>query len=122
MERTIPKVPSEYCPDNWVLLEIKPQGGDVYYKVFGCWQGSYLEGDSWRINSGCESVKEDDNYYFFYGFSGSCYVCPKGKHNISPYCSGVLAQILQNEFVKVVPEGDIKSALEASGLLVDNKE
>jgi hypothetical protein len=109
---------AEYTPDSWVLLEINPNG-QIYHKIFGCWRGGYLEGDNWRCNSGIASVKEDANYYFFYGYSGSCYACPKGSHNISPYCSGVLSQMLESGFVKVIPEGDIESVLAASGLLIN---
>ena len=57
-----------YKPDTWVMLEIT-DGKDTFYKIFGGWSGGYLDGDSWRMNSGVETVTEDDDYYYFKGAS-----------------------------------------------------
>ena len=53
---------SDYRPDNWVVIKFTQQvkSGNtgygrtekVFYKVLGGWSGGYLDGDSWRMNSG----------------------------------------------------------------------
>jgi hypothetical protein len=69
---------SDYTPDNWVVLKIKPgKGAYPFYKVLAGWSGGYLYGDAWRINSGVTRVEQDSDYYEFYGSSGSCYRCHK---------------------------------------------
>ena len=53
-----------YTPDGWMIVKIT--GTNPHYRVFGSWRGGYLSGDSWRMNSGIISVKEDgENYYVF---------------------------------------------------------
>ena len=80
---------SEYRPDNWVLVKIT--GTDPHYRVFGSWRGGYAEGDSWRLNSGVTRVEEDENYFYFYGYTGSCYVCGKNSYGyLGSYNSGVI--------------------------------
>ena len=70
---------SEYTPDNWVMVKCECIEGD-YYKIVGGWSGGYLDGDSWRINSGVTSVEETENSYHFYGSSGSVYICGKDSN------------------------------------------
>ena len=67
MERNITE-----SPDKWVMIKIT-SGDKTYYKIFATWFGGYLDGDSWKINSGISSIDEDDDFYYFNGFSGSCY-------------------------------------------------
>jgi len=77
---------SEYRPDNWVIVQIK--GDDPHYRVLGGWSGGYTTGDSWRMNSGIVRVDEDEDHYYFFGSSGSCYNCSKDSNtmrmNIAP--------------------------------------
>ena len=57
---------ADYTPDNWVVLKItntKRSGNTGYgrteqvlYKVLAGWGGGYLDGDSWRMNSGINLV------------------------------------------------------------------
>ena len=78
---------SLYEPEEWVLVQIAEDS----VKVFGSWRGGYVSGDNWRMNSGIENVKEEDDYYLFEGYSGSVYVCWKKNYGIrSPYNLGVL--------------------------------
>ena len=74
---------SLYNPDRWVLIKIG--GINPHYRVFGCWSGGYLDGDSWRMNSGIVRVEEDEENYRFYGSSGSCYVCGKYGYGYTFY-------------------------------------
>ena len=49
-----------YTPDNWVVLKLKPgKGAHPIYKVLAGWSGGYLDGDSWRMNSGISKVTEN---------------------------------------------------------------
>lgn len=59
-----------YNPDNWVIIEFPD-----HYKVLAGWSGGYLDGDSWRMNSGITHHTFDGDYWHFYGSSGSCYKC-----------------------------------------------
>lgn len=70
-----------YIPDNWVVLRIEFEG-NVTYKVLAGWSGGYTTGDSWKLNSGITHVTEDENFYYFYGHSGSCYQCHKEYYEL----------------------------------------
>lgn len=77
---------NENKPDQWSIIKI-----DDIYKVFGSWSGGYLDGDSWRLNSGIDRIEEDGDYWLFYGYSGSCYRCHKRTYGISsPYNGAIL--------------------------------
>lgn len=65
-------------PDNWVILKLP----NNVYKVFATWIGGYLYGDSWKLNSGIHKVEQDENFYYFIGYSGSCYKCNKKSYGI----------------------------------------
>lgn len=86
---------SEYIPEEWAIIKFE-LNGNTEYKVFGSWRGGYLTGDSWRLNSGISKVEEHDNYYHFYGYSGSVYRCRKGRYGITGmHNNGVLRQIVE---------------------------
>ena len=82
----------DYNPDNWVVLKIK-EAKDPFYKVLVGWSGGYLDGDSWRMNSGVTEVKEEGDYYEFYGESGSCYRCHKESYGLRMNNAGVYNQL-----------------------------
>ena len=63
-------------PEKWVILKLP----NNYYKVFGTWAGGYLDGDRWKLNSGIKEIEQDENFYYFIGFSGSCYKCHKKSY------------------------------------------
>src|SRR6056300_266090 len=89
---------SDYTPDNWVILKIKEGKYDRgFYKVLAGWSGGYLDGDSWRMNSGITRVEEDGDYYKFYGSSGSCYRCHKKSYRLTMANSGVYNALKDNE-------------------------
>ena len=53
---------NEYRPDNWVVIKLK--GDDPHYRVLAGCSGGYLDGDSWRMNSGivlAEELNKIDN-------------------------------------------------------------
>lgn len=80
----------KYTPDRWILVEI--EGADEkIYKVFCTWLGGYVQGESWRINSGITSVnKEGPGAYALNGRSGSTYFVYTGNYGTSVYTQGVL--------------------------------
>ena len=81
-------------PDRWVVLELKVND-KIYYKIFGSWAGGYLDGDRWKMNSGISSVEEDDDYYYFIGYSGSCYKCHKKCYGVmTSYSQSVLDNLI----------------------------
>jgi len=73
-------------PNKWMILKC----GDTY-RVFATWSGGYLDSDSYKLNSGIESYKEEGEYYLFLGYSGSIYKCRKTSYGTTGYGSFVLA-------------------------------
>lgn len=65
---------SVYVPDKWVVLRIAYKD-KVVDKVLAGWQGGYLGGDAWQLNSGIVKVVEHNDRFEFHGYSGSLYVC-----------------------------------------------
>lgn len=91
---------SEYTPDNWVVLKIKPgKGAYPLYKVLAGWSGGYLGADSWRMNSGITGchMEKDGDYYFFTGHSGSVYRCHKKGYGLRMNNAGVYNKIKENQ-------------------------
>lgn len=84
-----------YTPDGYAILKIKAYGcDDIVIKVFGSWSGGYLDGCSWRLNSGIIDVKENENSYLVTGYSGSQYILRKTSNHISSYNKGVLEDMI----------------------------
>jgi hypothetical protein len=50
---------NEYRPDEWVMIKIVSKEYGTIYKIFAGWQGGYASGDSWKLSSGCLSVKKE---------------------------------------------------------------
>lgn len=93
-----------YHPDNWVVIKFNTS--TPHYKILGGWSGSYLGGDSWKLNSGVVKMTTDQNYYNFYGASGSVYVCSKENYCLRNNNAYIWEQ-LKNKFgdkVKLMPE------------------
>lgn len=83
---------SDYTPDRWVLLEITHPDHEPVRKLFAGWYGGYLNGDSWKLNSGVTNVRIDDSgHYEFDGQSGSTYRCHVNSHGMSNYMASILA-------------------------------
>tara|TARA_R110000744_G_scaffold159328_1_gene275476 strand:+ start:85 stop:465 length:381 start_codon:yes stop_codon:yes gene_type:complete len=92
---------SDYTPDNWVVLKVKEGKGTFpIYKVLAGWSGGYLDGDSWRINSGITQVKQDGDYYEFFGLSGSCYRCHKEQYTLRMNTAGIFKKLWSHQEFK----------------------
>jgi hypothetical protein len=66
-------------PDKWVILKLP----NNLYKVYGTWYSDYLTGAKWKINSGILKVEQDEDFYYFTGYSGSCYKCHKKMYGVA---------------------------------------
>ena len=95
---------SNHKPNNWVV--IKMDGDDPHYRVLAGWSGGYLDGDSWRMNSGITRVEDDGDCYNFYGSSGSCYYCYKESYCIRMNNARIWARLqeLHGDKVKMLDE------------------
>ena len=94
---------SDYTPDNWVVIKFTQQvksgntgygrSEKVFYKVLGGWSGGYLDGDSWRLNSGIVDVEETTDSFIFIGGSGSRYICDKTQECLRMNTAGIWKQM-----------------------------
>ena len=106
---------SDYTPDNWVVIKFTQQmrSGNtgygrtekVFYKVLGGWTGSYLHGDSWRVNSGIVDVEETTDSFIFIGGSGSRYICDKSQYQLRMSTAGIWKQMQE---ASEESSGDVK--------------
>lgn len=96
---------SEYTPDNWVVLKIENED-ETLYKVLAGWSGGYLDGDSWRMNSGITAVEKQAYLWGFYGSSGSAYWCHAGGYRLTMATSGIYNQLKEKfgDKVEIMPE------------------
>jgi hypothetical protein len=92
-----------YTPDNWVILKIVLPG-EVNYKVLAGWSGGYLDGDSWRMNSGITKVEEEGDYFLFHGYSGSIYRCHKDAEALRSNIAGILTELVKHHGEKMVSQ------------------
>jgi hypothetical protein len=82
---------TEYTPDRWVVLRLKNKDGFIH-KVLGGWAGGYLNGQSWRLNSGiikCDYDSVNDRLAFS-GFSGSTYIVHKDMYGVNIAMSEII--------------------------------
>ena len=99
----------DYAPDRWVVVKLSPTDGKPpHYRVFGTWGGSYLSGQSWKMNSGIMAVREKDGILYFDGHSGSIYRCNKQSYGYFSYGMSVLSNMIEDSkeylTITVMPE------------------
>lgn len=87
---------SVYTPDKWVIVKIEGKDVPLTYKVFACWYGGFLNGDSWKMNSGIKKASKKKNCWYFEGFSGSIYECHKERYGTNMYGAGVLNSLIDS--------------------------
>lgn len=97
-----------HTPDNWRIIKISPHNEEPWYRILAGWSGGYLDGDSWRMNSGISKVEEDGDYINFIGESGSVYSCHKDSETIRMNCAYVWAQMKEahGEIVELIDYKD----------------
>jgi len=81
---------SVYTPDRWVVLELS-NDKQFARKVFAGWRGGYLDGDSWKLNSGITETRDTGEWFEFDGYSGSTYRCHKEFYGMTSYQQSILA-------------------------------
>jgi hypothetical protein len=84
-----------YNPNRWLVVSVT-QNTKTHYRVFGVWGGGYLNGDSWKLNSGITKATLVDGVYHFEGSSGSVYECRQNSYGSSGYGWGILNSIIEN--------------------------
>ena len=89
-------------PHGWIVIKISKENESDVYKVFASWRGGYLDGDSWKLNSGIKRVEETDDKCIFYGYSGSEYHCNKIYYGV---CSGYAGSVLDSIKGKITNMG-----------------
>jgi hypothetical protein len=89
-----------YNPDNWVIVKIT-MGDNPTYKVLAGWSGGYLDGDSWRMNSGITKVEIEDDFYLFHGHTASVYKCHKHSEQMRMNIGGTWG-LMQARYPDVV--------------------
>lgn len=73
-------------PERWCLVKVR----DDLVKVMATWSGDFLEGDSWKLNSGIERIQLTKDSFLFTGQSGSVYECRKVSYGINVYGASIL--------------------------------
>lgn len=97
---------NKYHPDKWVLVKLPNSAREDDYRVFGTWAGSYLHGDSWRMNSGVKSFEEAGGDAVVGGESGSQYFIRLDSYGTTLYGSSVLATLARDYGVRVLLEDE----------------
>jgi hypothetical protein len=105
---------STYTPDRWVILKLT-KNNETNFKVLAGWSGSYLEGQSWKINSGITKVEVEDDSYLFHGYSGSVYKCGKSSYGTNMIMNGILDQVTGQEGVELLQDQDFSGILDSKG-------
>lgn len=98
-------------PHGWVIVKITDTFTDEHppiYKVFASWRGGYVDGDSWRMNSGIKSVEETDTHFIFHGYSGSEYHCDKRYYGHS---TGYAGMVLHGMIERAIKHGYLMEEL-----------
>lgn len=85
-----------YNPDCWVLVKLTSPKFGAVYKILGSWSGGYLHGDSWKLSSGIEEVREFDDRYEMPQSSGSLYVVRKSGRRVSFMIGSVFETLVKD--------------------------
>lgn len=103
---------STYTPDCFVILKIKYED-ETLYKVLAGFGGSYLYGDSWKLNSGIVSYTVDDEgYYNLEGYSGSTYRVHPDKETVRISIAGMYNKLTADERVEHISLEDFVKEFE----------
>lgn len=89
-----------YYPNDWVIIRVN--GNIPHYKVLAGWSGGYLEGSSWKLNSGIVNVFDDGDKFVFEGSSGSLYHCNKSGYGLSYNTDYVFNSFVRQHGSKIV--------------------
>lgn len=95
-----------YTPDNWVILKIVNGDDKPIYKVLAGFDDDSTKVGIWRLNSGIVECEESANNLYFYGMSGSCYRCTKGKYGLRSATAGFYGIFVEGreDKISIMPE------------------
>jgi len=96
-----------YQPDKFIVLKLIFDEGQVQYRVLGSWVGGYLNGDSWRLNSGITGVSARGPLLQFRGSSGSVYEVHKDTYGVTSYTASVLGKWEADGTLEVGPKVEV---------------
>lgn len=75
---------SDYSPDCWIIVEISGTSiPKTHRRILAGWYGDFLQGDSWKLSSGIESVTERLEHWEVANTSGSIYMLHKNNEGFS---------------------------------------
>jgi Mor family transcriptional regulator len=97
-------------PDKWIIIKITKDDTTIY-KVLAGWSGGYLDGQSWRLNSGIVKVETQENHYLFHGHSGSVYKCSKKGYGTNNIMNSIVTDLLNNKNVEILGNRDFSKLL-----------
>ena len=84
---------SRYTPNKWMLVQVKAP--TPHFRIFGVWSGSYLEGESWRLNSGVDGVVEREDHFEIVGSSGSVYEIGKKSYGTTARGAAIIDGVVK---------------------------
>lgn len=94
-----------HTPDTWVVVHVK----DNDYRILAGWSGGYLDGDSWRLNSGVARAELVPSVgYDVHGDSGSVYRCFFGNYGLRMSTAGIATRLQEKGVLVMEEEAAIK--------------
>ena len=64
--------------------------------VLAGWKAGYLDGESWRMNSGVDFIVDHKDEVHFHGRSGSNYICGKGQYGMRRNGSSIFERMTKD--------------------------
>lgn len=78
-------------PDKWEIIKVEAKG-DVAFRIFSSFYGSYGGSDSWLFSTPIVHVEECRDWWLVTTKSGKNYVLNKGSKGMSGYASNAYQQ------------------------------
>jgi hypothetical protein len=89
--------------DNWVVMKAP---NNSHYRLLTGTSGGYLDGDSWRLNSGITRFEDDGDYYLVYGSSSSVYKVHKESYCVRMNNAHIFNQLTDKGWTLVDEDTD----------------
>jgi len=114
-----------YHPDGWKIIQLVWPDGKMTYRLAAGYSGTYIYGDSWRINSGITEIEAGDGYWNIHGETGSVHqITPHGEdrgmalHMAYAY----LEQQVANGYLKSWSKVDSSNYLPVLSVITDEED
>lgn len=93
---------NNYVPDHWNIIKVTETEDNIFYRIAAGWSGSYLYGDSWRINSKIKEFHVYPEHVDFLSESGSNYTCYKLAEGLRGHAmimiSDIVERVVKNDY------------------------